>query len=103
MNARDFGFPDDPYAAAEEDVKPYRGLSPRERYAAFLDLMSFLEKIWKSLDPRKRAHYERVDDELNDPGRWWERVPPARPKPAATAGRRPGSPVRYGETQPLGQ
>ena len=40
-----------------------------------LCLMSFLEKIWKSLDPRKRAHYERVDDELNDPGRWWEHVP----------------------------
>lgn len=28
MDARDFGLTNDPYAEAEEDVRPYRGLSP---------------------------------------------------------------------------
>lgn len=77
MNARDFGVPDDPFAAALEDVEPYRGLSPRERYERFLDLMALLEQIWKSIEPERRRRYERINDQLDDPGRWWERVPGA--------------------------
>lgn len=75
MRARDFGIVEDPNEATEEEVRPYRGLSPRERYARFLDLMRFLEGIWNSLGPERRAHYDRIRSELDDPGRWWERVP----------------------------
>lgn len=42
---------DDPDAAAEEDVRPYRGLSPLQRYRKLLDLLSFMAEIRKSLDP----------------------------------------------------
>ena len=77
MDARDFGSTLDPQQAAVEGVKPYLQSSPRERYQKFLDLMSFLEQIWKSIDPAKRAAYDRVNEELNDPGAWWTRVPPS--------------------------
>lgn len=75
MNARDFGVTDDPYEAAIEDVEPYRRMTPEERYAKFIDLMAFLESIWMSLDPAKRAAADREIAKLDDPGRWWERVP----------------------------
>ncbi|MBI5210379.1 MAG: hypothetical protein HY927_10445 [Elusimicrobia bacterium] len=50
-------------------------MAPSERYRRFLDLMRFMDHIWKSLDPDKRAHYDLVQRRLDDPGRWWERVP----------------------------
>lgn len=75
MRAHDFGVVEDPYEAAEEEVRPYRGLSPCERYGRFLDLMGFLEGIWKSLPPERRARCDRARTDLDDPGRWWERVP----------------------------
>ncbi|MBI4677752.1 MAG: hypothetical protein HY748_09225 [Elusimicrobia bacterium] len=75
MNARDFGLSDDPQTCAEEDVRPYLGLSAAQRYGKFLDLMLFMERIWKSLDPVRRARYDRSQAEFDDPGRWWERVP----------------------------
>ncbi|MEK7743561.1 MAG: hypothetical protein AAB578_04165 [Elusimicrobiota bacterium] len=75
MNARDFGMTDDPAAAAEEDVRPHRGLSPLERCRKLLDLISFMNDIRRSLDPARRERQERIQDELDDPGRWWERVP----------------------------
>ena len=75
MSAREFGMPDDPQLIAEEEVRPYLRLSPSERYARFLDLMSFLEQIWKSLPADKRERYAKANDRLDDPGRWWERVP----------------------------
>lgn len=75
MDARDFGLSIDPHDCAQEEVRPYLGLSPSERYRRFLDLMSFMESIWKSLDPLKRARYDRIQADLDDPGRWWERVP----------------------------
>ncbi|MBI5243468.1 MAG: hypothetical protein HY922_07235 [Elusimicrobia bacterium] len=75
MDARDFGLTNDPYAEAEEDVRPYRALSPAERYSRLLDLMRFMDRIWGAIEPAKRAGYERAQDELDDPGRWWERVP----------------------------
>jgi len=75
VNARDFGVTDDPYQAAAEDVRPYRALTPRERYERFLDLMSFLEEIWRSLHPERRRLCERAGDALDDPGRWWQTVP----------------------------
>lgn len=74
MNARDFGMTDDPAAGAAEEVRPYLGLTPAERYRKFLDLMLFMERVWNSLDPARRAHYDRVQAQLDDPGRWWERV-----------------------------
>ena len=75
MNAGDFGLTEDPDAAAEEDVRPYRGLSPVQRYKKLLDLLSFMQEIRKSLDPLRRERQDRIQDELDDPGRWWERVP----------------------------
>lgn len=75
MSARDFGMPDAPHLIAQEEVRPYLRLSPAERYDRFLDLMSFLEQIWNSLPPDRRARYELANDRLDDPGRWWERVP----------------------------
>lgn len=74
VTGRDFGFSDDPFASADEDVKPYLGLTPAERYRRFLDLMSFMERIWRSIDPERRAHRDRVQEQLDDPGPWWERV-----------------------------
>jgi hypothetical protein len=75
MSARAFGMSDDPYEAARDEVYPYRALTPEERYSRFLDLMAFLEEIWRSLDSRKRAHYDQAQERLDDLGRWWERVP----------------------------
>lgn len=75
MNARDFGLTDDADLAAEEDVRPYRGLSPAQRYGRFLDLMSYVEQVWRSLEPSRRARYDRAQQELDDPGPWWTRVP----------------------------
>lgn len=75
MNAGDFGVTEDARLAAEEDARPYRGLAPAERYRRFLDLMRFMESILRSLDPGKRSRYDRVQTRLDDPGRWWERVP----------------------------
>ena len=75
MNSRDFGVTDDPYEEAAEDVRPYVGLTPRERWMKFLDLMAFMERIWKSLDPQRRAQYERAYLSADDSGRWWERIP----------------------------
>lgn len=75
MRARDFGVSEDPDEAALEEVAPFRDLSPAERYLRFLDLVAFYETIWKSLDPGLRARYMLAQRELDDPGRWWERVP----------------------------
>lgn len=75
MTARDFGVTDDPDASAEEDVRPYLRLTPEQRYRKFLDLMLFMERVWGALPPAKRAHYDRVQARMDDPGRWWERVP----------------------------
>ncbi|MBI4576733.1 MAG: hypothetical protein HY722_10765 [Planctomycetes bacterium] len=76
MGARDFGLPEDPAAIADEEVAPYRGLSPGERYARFLDLMRLMERIWHSLDPERRRRCERALEALDDAGRWWERAGP---------------------------
>lgn len=62
MNARDFGLPDDPMKTAQDQVRRYVGLSPPERYARFLDLMSFLERIWNSLPAEQRARYGKAND-----------------------------------------
>lgn len=75
MSAREFGMPEDPRRVAEEEVRPYVGLSPSDRFARFLDLISFIERIWNSLPAERRTQYERANDRLDDPGRWWERVP----------------------------
>jgi len=75
MLARDFGMTDDPQRMAVEEVLPYLRLSPLERYERFLDLMSFFERIWNSLPSDRRARYAEANDRLDDPGRWWERVP----------------------------
>ncbi len=56
-------------------MRPYVGLPPSERYARFLDLMSYLERIWRSLPAKRRRQYEEANDRLDDAGRWWERVP----------------------------
>ena len=74
MRASDFGFSDDPDEAAREEVRPYVGLTPAERYARFLDFVAFYEEIRRSLDPELRARYERAR-RLDDPGPWWQRVP----------------------------
>lgn len=74
VRAKDFGVSEDPDDAALEDVLPYRDLTAAERYLKFLDLESFYETIWKSLDPELRARYELAQRELDHPGRWWERV-----------------------------
>jgi hypothetical protein len=68
-------MPDDPKEIAAEEVRPYLRLSPSERYARFLDLMGFLESIWQSLPAEQRARSTQAIDGLDDPGRWWERVP----------------------------
>ncbi len=75
MDARDFGMSIDPFEIAEDEVRPYRCLSPRERFERFLGLMSFLERIWRSLPAEKRVRYDRAQAELDDAGKWWERVP----------------------------
>ena len=75
VDARDFGFATDPWQQAEEDVRPYRQLSPQQRYACFIDLMALMERIWKSIDPERQARYASAQAKLDDPGRWWERVP----------------------------
>lgn len=75
MKARDFGISDDAQASVDEDVRPYRDLSPAERYWKFLDLMRFMERVRGAQDPGRRAHYDRVQDQFDDPGRWWERLP----------------------------
>ena len=75
VTARDLGGTDDPWASAMDDVEPYRGLTPQERYQRFLDIVSFMERVFKSIDPDKRARYDRARMALDDPGRWWERVP----------------------------
>ena len=75
MPASQFGMPDDPRRIASEEVRPYLRLSAAERYSRFLDLMAFLESIWNSLPAARRAKYAEANDRLDDPGRWWERVP----------------------------
>jgi hypothetical protein len=75
VDARDFGWPVDPLQQALEDVEPYLHLSPKERYVCFIDLMRFMEKIWNSIEPGRQARYGRAQEGLDDPGRWWERVP----------------------------
>lgn len=75
MTSRDFGMPDDPRRTAADEVKPYLRLTPAERYARFLDLMAFLEGIWTSLPAARRERYSKANDRLDDPGRWWDRVP----------------------------
>ncbi len=50
-------------------------MSPPERYRKFLDLMLFMERIRGSLDPAKRARFDRAQAALDDPGTWWDRVP----------------------------
>ncbi len=40
-----------------------------------LDLMGFLESVWKAVEPARRARYARANAVTDDPGRWWERVP----------------------------
>lgn len=75
MDARDFGVEMDPMRSAEEDVKAYRGLSPAECYAHFLDLMGFTDLIMRSRPIEEWRRTWRRLDQLDDPGRWWERVP----------------------------
>jgi hypothetical protein len=74
VRAADFGYSDDPNESAIEDVRETRHLSPAERYKRFLQLIRFMESIWKSIDPERRKAYLRVEEELDDPGRWWERA-----------------------------
>lgn len=75
MDARDFGVTTDPWRAAEEDVAPYRDLSAAERYACFVDLVGFMERIWNQAAPEDRRRWEKAQEELDDPGPWWTRVP----------------------------
>lgn len=75
MNSRDFGVVEDAFEAAKADVAPVLHMSPAERYARFLDVVSFFEGVWKSLDPALRARSARASAAADDPGRWWERIP----------------------------
>lgn len=75
MRARDFGVTEDPYEAADEEAGLYRLLSPEDRYARLLDLMALHEAIRRTIEPARRARMDRILDELEDPGSWWERVP----------------------------
>lgn len=75
MDSRDFGVVEDPYEAAKADVAPVLRLSPAERYARFLDVVSFFDGVWRSLDPALRARSVRASQAADDPGRWWERIP----------------------------
>jgi len=74
-SARDFGLSDDPFETAEGEVAPYRALSLPDRYARFLDLVATMERIWETMPPEKRRRSSLAADELDDLGRWWERVP----------------------------
>lgn len=75
MNSKDFGVVEDAYEAAKADVAPVLRLTPAERYARFLDVVSFFDGVWRSLDPALRARSERAARVADDPGQWWERVP----------------------------
>ncbi|MBI3098568.1 MAG: hypothetical protein HYY93_10055 [Planctomycetes bacterium] len=66
---------DDPFLQAEAEVRPYRGLSHRERFRRFLDLMSFMEELMRTRPVEEWRRIWRAQESLDDPGRWWERIP----------------------------
>lgn len=75
MKARDLGVEDDPAACAIEDVAPYLTLTPRECYAHFLDVLRLSDHLMRVTPPAEWLKAWKAEDALNDPGRWWERVP----------------------------
>ncbi len=75
MDTRVLGVETDPYRSAEEEVALYRDMPPSERYACFLDLMDFMESIIRTRPIEEWRRIWRDLDALDDPGRWWERVP----------------------------
>lgn len=75
MDSLWFGISNDPYVQAEDDVAPYRRLSPRECWGHFVDLMRFTEVLMRTRPPEEWRRAFRVHDALDDPGRWWERIP----------------------------
>lgn len=77
MSVRVLGIETDPIRVAEEDVAPCRGLSPAECYAQFVDLMNFTDILMRSTPVEEWYRVWRILDEMDDPGRWWERVPSA--------------------------
>ncbi len=77
MSVRVLGIEVDPVRVAEEDVEPYRGLSPAECYAQFVDLMNFTDVLMRPTPVEESYRVWRTLDAIDDPGRWWERVPSA--------------------------
>jgi len=75
MEARVLGIETDPVRVAEDDVAPYRGLSPAECHSQFVDLMNSTDLQMRSITVQEWYKAWRALDAVDDPGRWWERVP----------------------------
>lgn len=65
----------DPDDCARADVAPFVGLSPQQRFAGFLDVLDLSEAMLVRMSEDRRRRAWSALDELDDPGRWWERVP----------------------------
>jgi hypothetical protein len=75
MKAADFGVTDDPYRQAQDDVAPYRGLTPQECWRRFIELTQFSEMLMRTRPVEEWKRLLQIHDALDNPGRWWERVP----------------------------
>lgn len=76
MNSRVFGVSDDPFDSAREDVASNLALSPRECYARFLDILDLSDHLMRTRPPEEWFRIWKTLDTLDNPGRWWDRVPP---------------------------
>jgi hypothetical protein len=66
---------DDPFATARADVAPFAALTPQQRFAQFLDVLAFAEVALRRMPEPELLRKWRALDAVDDPGRWWERVP----------------------------
>ena len=66
---------EDPFRSAREDVAATLRLSPEECYAKFQALMAFTDVAMRAVPVEEWRRVWRLLVRLDDPGRWWERVP----------------------------